>query len=167
MSMPEPPGRQKIVLVSVVLFGSPMLAAPTAAATSATTALEVSATVAATCSVSTASVAVDAHTGVAATTAKLVIACTNDTPYTIGLSPRNSTGAMAATRPLMSGGTSPDYMLTSGRVHAVNWPGTGTDTVTMIGNGAIQPIIVYSRPSAGQHIAHGADIDTVIATIIW
>lgn len=166
MSVSELLRRNRIIFAGVALLGSLTLAAPTGAATKTTT-LGISATVAATCSVSTALLAFSAYTGVAATTAKLLIACTNNTPYTVGLSPESSTGATVVLRSMTGSDTLPKYLLTSDAVNTVNWTNTGTDTVTAIGNGVMQPMIVYGPLSAGQRIAPGAYIDTVTATVIW
>lgn len=100
-------------------------------------------------------------------TTTLTAACSNGTPYTIGLSAGTSAGATVTTRRMAGPGTDVlNYSLSQDAGHAVNWGDTvGTDTVPGTGNGAIQSFTVFGRIPAGQFVGPGAYSDLITVTL--
>ena len=146
-----------------------LASSPAVAATSTTT-FTVSATVQAACQISAAPMAFGVYSGAAATTTSTVsVTCTNTTPYNVGLSAGQSTGATVANRKMAGpGSTFLSYALFSDSARTVNWGTTaGTDTVAGTGNGAIQAVNIYGRVTAGQFVAPGSYSDTITAEVIY
>lgn len=156
----------------VALLAAPLLDAPSqpAAAATASTTFQVTATVQATCLISANPLAFGTYTGTQAdATSTLSVTCTNTTPYNVGLDAGTATGATVTTR-RMTGPSSAtlNYSLSSDSARTVTWGNTvGTNTVTGTGNGNAQSLTVYGRVAAGQFVAPGAYADTITATITF
>lgn len=130
-----------------------------------------SATVLANCNVSadtlnfgTSGLLVSAVTSSSAVT----VTCTNGTPYTIGLSAGNGTGATVATRILSSGGNKITYSIYRDAGHSLVWGNTvGTDTVPGTGSGSAQAATAYGLVPVQSTPAPGTYSDTIITTITY
>src|SRR6476659_5944901 len=119
-------------------------------AASTTSTFAVQATITATCTINSASTLNFGTVGVLAAntdqTSTIQVACTNTTPYNIGLDAGTGSGATVAVRKLTSGGATVNYSLYSDAGHATVWGTTiGTDTVAATGSGSAQSYTVYGR----------------------
>ena len=143
----------------------------TAEGATATTTMNVTATVQATCTISTSAMAFGTYTGVVLnSTATVTVTCTNTTPYTVGLNAGTGTSPTATvTTRHMTGPSSAqlNYALTQDSGHATNWGNTGgTDTpASANGNGSAVNLTVYGQIAAGQYVTPGSYSDTVTATV--
>ncbi len=141
---------------------------PALAATDTAT-LTVSASVAAVCNVQAATLAFGAYDPVAANldaTTVINVTCTPGTTYDIGLNGGGS-GNVAA-RQMANGGALLNYSVFSDPARTVNWGDTvGTDTVSGVGGGGVNPHSVYGRIPTGQFVATGAYSDTVTITVTY
>lgn len=141
-----------------------------AAATTATTTFNVTATVQATCLISGNNLAFGTYSGSAiAMTTTLSVTCTNGTTYNVGLNAGTASGATVATR-AMTGPASATlgYAMYQDSGHSTNWGNTvGTDTKSGTGNGSAQTLTVYGQLAANQYPAPGSYSDTITATITY
>ncbi len=98
---------------------------------------------------------------------QIIVQCTNNTPFSLGLGPGSTAGATVATRLMASGaGATIAYSLYTDSTHTSVWGNTvGTDRQTGTGTGAPQTFNVYGRVAAQNTPAAGAYSDTVRATI--
>ncbi|MDH7787045.1 spore coat protein U-like protein [Ochrobactrum sp. 19YEA23] len=102
-------------------------------------------------------------------TSTITVQCTNLTPYTIGLSAGNGTGATVTNR-LMTGPASATvgYSLYTTAARTAVWGNTvGTNTVAGTGNGNAQAYTVYGRVPGQTTPAVGVYTDTITATISY
>ncbi|MGG2398007.1 spore coat U domain-containing protein [Pseudomonas sp. SH1-B] len=93
--------------------------------------------------------------------------CTQDTPYTIALSPgQNATGGQ---RRMISGGAYVAYNLYQDSARSDPWGDGGAtgDIVSGTGTGSDEEVIVYGRVPAQTTPAAGTYTDTVQVTIAW
>jgi len=151
-------------------FLIPLANASYAASTTSTFAVQ--ATITATCTINSASTLNFGTVGVLAgntdQTSTIQVACTNTTPYNIGLDAGTGSGATVAVRKLTSGGATVNYSLYSDSGRATVWGTTiGTDTVAATGNGAAQSYTVYGRIPAQTTPAPGNYADTVTVTVTY
>jgi spore coat protein U-like protein len=139
-----------------------------AAAATATTQFQVSATIQATCIVSATPMAFGTYAGAAvASTSTVTVTCTNTTPYHLQLDQGLATGATVTTRKMQGpSGALLNYGLFQDSGHTINWGKTdGTDDVAGTGNGSAQALTLYGQVAAGQYLAPGNYTDTITATI--
>jgi spore coat protein U-like protein len=101
---------------------------------------------------------------------EITVTCTNTGTWVLGLDPGQFSGATVSTRQ-MSGptGSSLQYALFSDAARTVNWGNTvGVDTVSGVGTGGPEVVIVYGQVAAGQtSAAHGGYTDTITATLTF
>ena len=141
-------------------------------AASTTSTFAVQATIAATCTINSASTLNFGTLGVLASntdqTSTIQVACTNTTPYNIGLDAGTGSGASVATRKLTSGGATVNYTLYSDSGRTTVWGNTvSTDTVAATGNGTAQSYTVYGRIPAQTTPAPGNYADTITVTVTY
>lgn len=157
----------KVIVLSLLSVGA--LTSVNVNAATATSNMSVTASVVAACTVSASALAFAAYSGTAVDgSADLTVNCTNDAPYTIGLSAGNGTGATTTTRVLTGSlaNTTMNYGLYQDAAYATVWGDTdGTDTLAGTGSGADQTIPVYGRIVAGQNGSVGTYTDTVAVTV--
>jgi spore coat protein U-like protein len=151
-------------------FLIPLANASYAASTTSTFAVQ--ATIAATCTINSASTLNFGTLGVLASntdqTSTIQVACTNTTPYNIGLDPGAGTGATVAVRKLTSGANTVNYTLYSDSGRTTVWGNTvSTDTVAATGNGVAQSYTVYGRIPAQTTPAPGNYADTITVTVTY
>jgi spore coat protein U-like protein len=151
-------------------FLIPLANASYAASTTSTFAVQ--ATIAATCTINSASTLNFGTLGVLASntdqTSTIQVACTNTTPYNIGLDPGAGTGATVAVRKLTSGANTVNYTLYSDSGRTTVWGNTvSTDTVAATGNGVAQSYTVYGRIPAQTTPAPGSYADTITVTVTY
>jgi spore coat protein U-like protein len=151
-------------------FLIPLANASYAASTTSTFAVQ--ATIAATCTINSASTLNFGTLGVLAgntdQTSTIQVACTNTTPYNIGLDAGTGSGATVAVRKLTSGGATVNYSLYSDSGRTTVWGTTiGTDTVAATGSGAAQSYTVYGRIPAQTTPAPGNYADTITVTVTY
>jgi spore coat protein U-like protein len=132
--------------------------------------VSVTATVQPTCTISANPLSFGTYTGAVASAVTVVsVTCTSTTPYNVGLSAGNGTGATVTTRQMK--GVSPAvlaYGLFTNTTHTTNWGNTvGTDTVAGTGTGAAQGLYVYGQIPAGQNVAPGSYSDVIVATLTY
>lgn len=99
------------------------------------------------------------------------VTCSNTTPYNIGLSAGNGSGATVSGRKMTIGASSDtlDYALFTDSNRSQNWGETvDVDTVADIGSGQSQPFTVYGRIPSGQGTAKvGAYTDTITVSVSY
>jgi spore coat protein U-like protein len=142
----------------------------TASGNTASATFAVTATVQATCLVSATAMAFGTYTGAVATpTSTLSVTCTNTTPYNVGLSAGNATGATVTTRKMTGPASATlNYPLFRDSARTLNWGNTvGTDTLSSTGNGSAQLSSVFGQLAAGQLVTPGAYSDTIIVTVTY
>jgi spore coat protein U-like protein len=156
-------GRGAALVLSILGFG------PVSTASTATANFAVSVLVSATCSITTTPLNFASYSGlVDQATSILTLTCTNTTPYTVGLSAGNGTGATVTTRSMTAGAVALNYGMYRDAAYLNNWGMTaGTDTVAGTGNGNAQTLTVYGRIPAGQFVTPGAYSDTIVAAITY
>lgn len=137
----------------------------------ATTSIQVQATVASSCTVS----ATDVDFGSTSSLSQLIDAtglitarCTTGTPYTIGLN-GGTTGATDPTQRRMSGGGGQvTYGLYANSARTLGWGSTaGSNTVAGTGTGANQQLTVYGRIPVQAPKSPGTYSDTIILTLSY
>ena len=161
--------RSVLPATALAILALSIASIPAAAATATATFL-VSTSVAATCTISTTPLAFGAYTGVLSQAAATgTITCTNTTPYNVGLSAGQATGATVTSRKMTGpAGALLAYSLFSDAGRTVNWGVTiGTDTVALVGNGLGQTLTAYGQIPAGQFFAPGLYSDTVTVTVTY
>ena len=161
---------RSVLPVTVLGILALSLASTPAAASTATATFIVSTSVAATCTVSTTPLSFGSYTGLLSqATASGTFTCTNTTPYNVGLSAGNSSGATVTSRKMTGpAGALLAYSLFSDTGRTVNWGNTvSTDTVAMVATGLGQTLTVYGQIPAGQFFAPGAYTDTITVTVTY
>jgi spore coat protein U-like protein len=146
--------------------------AGTSYAASTTSTFAVQATIAATCTINSSSTLNFGTLGVLASntdqTSTIQVACTNTTPYNIGLDVGTGSGATVAVRKLTSGSNTVNYTLYSDTGRTTVWGNTvSTDTVAATGSGAAQNYTVYGRIPAQTTPAPGSYADTITVTVTY
>ncbi|MFC3571224.1 spore coat U domain-containing protein [Paracoccus sp. TOH] len=100
--------------------------------------------------------------------ATLQVACTNSTPYDIGLDQGSGAGATTTTRLMSAGADTIGYQLFRDSGRTANWGDTvGTDTLAATGTGAAESFTVYGRVIAQTTPAPGTYTDTVTVTVTY
>lgn len=100
--------------------------------------------------------------------AQLQVACTNTTPYDVGLDAGLGAGATTTTRLMTSGAATVAYALFRDAARSSNWGDTvGTNTQAGIGTGTTQNYTVYGRVSPQTTPAPGTYTDTVTVTVTY
>lgn len=155
-----------------VLALSGLLAAPKADAATASTTMNVTATVLSTCTVSATDLGFGNYNPISGAdldgATSISVTCTNGTSYNVGISTGAGAGATVAVRKMTDGANTLNYTLyrDAGRTNV--WGVTiATDTLTGTGSGAAQPIDVYGRVPGGQTVASGGYTDTVTITVTY
>jgi spore coat protein U-like protein len=150
------------------------LVAQGAAATTATTSLNASATVTTGCTLSTTPLnfgevlVTGVTTAATPGTATITVTCTGGGAYTVGL----DTGLhnVAAQRNLLSGANTLAYGLFQDPAHGTVWTTLGAGLVSGVGNAAAQPLTVYGQITTGQPLISGDGApyaDTVQVTLTY
>ena len=147
-----------------------------AAALTATTSFQVTATVLKACLVSTpATLAFGAYTAsaAAASTTSFNVTCTVGTPYSVGLNAGNGAGASVTNRLMTSptataGNNLLAYGLFKDGTYATNWDNSASGT-GLTGSGLPQPYTIYGLVAAGQYAAAPATdyADTILLTVTY
>lgn len=108
-------------------------------------------------------------TGDVDATAVLQVACTNTTPYNIGLDAGQGAGATTTTRQMTSASLDTiSYRLFQDSARTINWGDTvDSDTQAATGNGAAQSFTVYGRVIAQTTPAPGSYTDNVTVTVTY
>ena len=161
-------------IAGFMLFASAATFAAPAFASTASSTLNVDATVTANCTVSTSAISfgnvnpisgsnVDASGGITVT-------CTNGTAWTAAAGVGSGTGASFASRKMSSGGNSLAYNIYTDSGRTSVW-GDGTGSTATLGNtgsGAAQSVTVYGRVGSGQTaVPPGSYADTVAVTVTY
>ena len=159
-------------LFASLLAMSGLFAAPKADALTATTTMNVTATVLSSCSVSATDLAFGNYNPISGSAldgaTSISVTCTNGTSYNVGISAGGGAGATIASRKMTNGANTLNYTLyrDSGRTNV--WGDTvATDTLLGSGSGAAQPIDVYGRIPGGQAAPFGGYTDTVTITVTY
>jgi len=99
----------------------------------------------------------------------LSVACTNTTPYQIGLDAGSTSGSTTANRLLTNGTATIPFALYSDAAHSSNWGNTqNTDTFSGTGNGNAQIIPVYGVvPAMTTAPVPGSYSTSVVATVYF
>jgi spore coat protein U-like protein len=101
---------------------------------------------------------------------EITVTCTNGGNWVVGLDQGQFPSATVTTRQMAGpSGSSLQYALFSDAARSVNWGNTvGVDTVSGLGTGGPEILIVYGRVAAGQTSAiAGGYTDTITATITF
>lgn len=102
------------------------------------------------------------------TTGTLQVACTNTTPYSIGLGSGLGAGATTTVRKMTSGSDTIDYRLFRDSARTANWGNTiGVDTVAATATGAAQSFTVYGQVPAQTTPRSATYTDTITVTITY
>ena len=163
------PAHRMIACVAVVIG---LIGGTAALASTTSTTFTSQITLAATCVINSASTLNFGNQGILAAnvdqTSTIQVACTNTTPYNIGLDAGTGSGATVATRKMTSGGATVSYSLYSDSAHTTVWGTTiGTDTVAATGNGTGQNYTVYGRVPPQTTPAPGTYTDTITVTVTY
>lgn len=101
-------------------------------------------------------------------TSTINVQCTQSTPYDIGLSAGNGTGATVAARLMTSGaGNTITYSLYQNNARTVVWGDTVGATVASVGTGAVQSFTVYGRVPAQTTPPAATYTDTITVTVTY
>lgn len=149
-----------------------VLGSTAASAQTATTTMNVSATVVKVCNVSTTSLAFGSYlaTSASANTASATISvtCTNGTGYEVALDAGSGSGATTSTRRMTNSGDTLAYQLFRDASYSLNWGATsGGDVLSSSGSGALVTHTVYGRIATGQFRTAGSYSDTVTITVTY
>ena len=160
------------ICIAMLLLALPAVK-PSNAASTATNAFTVSATVQATCRVAATSLSFGTYTGLQTdATSTISITCTNTTPYNVLLNGGGDGegGGGSVTNRKMKGpsGATLAYGLYLDAERDDVWGNTiGTNASIGTGNGASQALTVYGRVGAAQYVRPGGYSDTVTATVSY
>jgi spore coat protein U-like protein len=166
--------RIHIGLPVAAALGAILLAAGPAAAKTATTTFQVTASVPSSCALSATdlsfgNIPANVSTAIDATSV-VTITCTNTTPYSIALNAGTATGATVATRQMQNGSNLLSYALYSNSSRTTIW-GDGTSGSTAVsgtGTGEAQAHTLYGRIATNQNdVAAGSFLDTITATVTY
>ena len=160
--------------LSLAPFAGLALAAAPAYASTATSTLDVSATVTSNCAVSTTALdfghiditSGSNHDG----TGAISVTCTNGTAWSAAADAGGGTGATLAVRKMANGAKLLNYALYTDSGHTTLWgDGAGGTTATIdgTGNGISQSSTIYGRVPAGQTVPAGGYADTVNVTVTY
>jgi spore coat protein U-like protein len=136
----------------------------------ATTTFPVTVVITATCTISASNLAFGNYTGVQINaTSAVTVNCTNLTPFNIGLSAGNGSGATVTTRKMTGPAAATlNYSMFRDSGRTLNWGNTvGTDTLPETGTGSAVQYTVYGQIPARQLATPGAYTDTIIATATY
>ncbi|MGC1422516.1 MAG: spore coat protein U domain-containing protein [Terracidiphilus sp.] len=135
----------------------------------ATTSFTVTVTIVAACTISASALSFGVYAGVTTNaTSTMIVNCTTNAPYYVGLNAGTATGATVTTRKMTSGAHTLNYSLYSNSAHTTNWGNTvGTDTVAGSGTGANQSLTVYGQIPGAQTLFPGSYSDSITATITY
>jgi len=158
----------------VALAVGALAAAGSASAATATGNLAVTANVASNCLVNSGTMAFGTYTpgtGDLDVNGSVIVRCSNNLAYTVGLGAGLATGATEATRSMQNGGALLSYILYRDAGRSQNWGQTlAGDRVggTGAGLGTAQTLTIYGRiPDSGTNLlaTFGNFADTVLVTI--
>lgn len=160
---------------SLALVGTVILAlAPNsanAASNPATATIAVTATVASYCSVTANPLAFGSYSGTALNVSTTIaVTCTNTTPYNVGLTAGNGSGASVTNRLMTNTATGSTqtlgYQLLSGSYTGTNWGNTSaTNWQPGTGSGAAQTLTIYGVVPANQFPTPGSYADTITVQV--
>jgi spore coat protein U-like protein len=152
------------------IFVALALLAPPAFADTDTDSFDVTATVLATCDVTAQDLAFGNYNPIAAAnldaSTTLSVTCTNGTPYTIGLSLGDGTGASVATRYMKNGANQLSYTLYRDSLRTLLW-GQSSNTLAGTGTGSAASVTVYGRVPMQQAAPAGGYSDIIVVTVEW
>ncbi|WP_341886775.1 spore coat U domain-containing protein [Variovorax sp. YR752] len=162
---------------TVLPVGALLILAPSALAVTTTTTFQVTATVLKACLMSTpATLAFGSYDPSAASlngTTSLNVTCTFGTPYSIGLSAGNGSGATVASRVMTStssaaGNNTLGYSLFKDSGHLTNWDNSVAGT-GYVGSGLPQTQTIYGQIPTGQYAAAPATdyTDTITVSLTY
>lgn len=163
---------------AVLPLGALLTLSPSAQAVTATTTFQVTATVLKACLMTTPATlafgSYDPAAGTALTgSTNLNVTCTFGTPYSLGLSPGNGSGASVTNRLMTSnsaaaGNNTLGYGLFKDSAHQTNWDNSVSGT-GYVGNGVVQPQTIYGLIPTGQYAAAPATdyTDTITLTLTY
>ena len=160
--------QKQIIGLLVALAGS--IPAGSAAAATATTTFQVTTNVNAACQIQAADLVFPNYTVAQVDgQSQIQVVCTNTSNWDIGLDAGTFPGATVTTRAMTGPATfSLNYQLFADPARTINWGNTaGTDTVSGVGNGAVEIVNVYGRIPASQSPAVGGYADTITATVTF
>lgn len=101
-------------------------------------------------------------------TATLNVACSNTTPYYIGLNEGLGATATTTVREMTGGAETINYRIFRDAGRTINWGNAnGIDTASGIGNGASQPYTLYGQVPAQTTPTAGTYTDTVTVTVTF
>lgn len=159
----------KQILKSTLIAAAGLLFANSALAAEATTTFQVTATVANSCLVSATNLNFGAYDPAAVKdgTSTIIVTCTAETPYEIGLDA--GTGTSAVTTRTMTGdgaGTQLDYELYTEASHDTVWGDIGGTTVanSSLAGGALD-YTVYGQIPALQYVPAASYVGTINVTV--
>jgi spore coat protein U-like protein len=162
--------RAKKQIVGLLLALASSFPTGPAAAATVTTTFQVTTNVNATCAIQAADLVFPNYTVVQVDGQSVIqVVCTNTSNWAIGLDAGTFPGATVTTRAMTGPATSSlNYLLFSDPARTINWGNTaGTDTVSGVGNGAVEIVNVYGRIPASQTPAVGGYADTITATVTF
>lgn len=101
-------------------------------------------------------------------TSLVIVRCTVDTAYTVGLDAGTAPGATTATRSLTGAMHTLRYGLYRDPNRALSWGDSeGTDTIEGHGTGLPSDYVVYGRIPPGQPVRRGNYVDTITVTVTY
>lgn len=161
----------KLLLPAV--FTVLIFVAEAAQAGTATTTMNVSATVQNSCLVSASALAFGNYDPVSASptnaTSSITVTCTTGTSFTVGLDAGSAAGATVTTRQMSNAANRLSYSLFSDSARTTNWGNTaGVNTPAAITATASPSVLtVYGQVAAQQNLPAGSYSDTVIVTVTY
>lgn len=157
--------------VALAFVMAPVLLSAAEAGTDTDT-MTVTATVIASCGVEANDLAFGDYDPVSSTPldvgTTIAVTCTHGASYDVSLDAGVGADATIASRKMTSGAATLDYSLYRNAGRTSVWGATiGSNTVSGVGNGALQSINVYGRAPARQTAPAGNYTDTVTVTVTY
>ena len=138
--------------------------------TTATISFTITAVITATCTTSAANLTFGNYASVQLNAqSAITVNCTNLTPFNIGLSAGNGSGATVTTRTMAGPAAATlNYSIFRDSGRTLNWGNTvGTDTFSATATGSAVQYPVYGRIPGGQAPRTGAYTDTIVVTVTY
>ena len=115
------------------------------------------------------SLALGTYTGVqsAAGATSVTLTCQSGEGFTIGLSKGSGVSATTTIRKMTLGAATLNYQLFRDAARTLNWGDIGaSDQYSGTGTGSVQSVTIYPLIPAGQFVAPGTYVDTIIASVV-
>jgi len=159
--------KQTLALTSLSLTLAMPIQNAHAIVTTTSTTYQVSANVTTACTIGATNLAFGNYTGAQIDAqSSVVVNCTNNQVYDIGMNAGIGSGATIALRKMSLGANTLQYSLFSDSGRTTNWGNTvGIDTVSGTGTGAQQTYPVFGRLLPNQNAATGVYTDTITVTL--